>query len=485
VVKPKLAALDSLFRIDKNVGLNIYSHLDLSRIEKDLTIKHKYNPEISTCLFENTDKFFSIPIGYAISKGFMSNAAIDFIEDRRAQGDEVKITFTRDLWEGQQSLISEVTAKIAQGATNFILNAKPGSGKTVCAIKLLSMLGRRAIVIVPRSNLVWQWAKEVENCTNLQKDEIGYIEGGNRYFEPSAKIVIALVHSLARISLSPEFISSFGVSIFDEVHSTVPPSTFCPVVGLFHPKYRISMSATLNRQDGMDKVFLHHFGECLIKAKVAERVDAKVIVHFFNHSSGTLPAYIRSKKIQAMAMLLSKLVVNKKRNDLILKYIISCHNSKRKTLILSDRVQHLLDLKKMLLGALKLSEESIGMYMRSIPYEVFKDGSIVPVIKRITLSKKEEERIIKECDIIFATYQMFDLGTDIKDLAAVIYATPRSASEQSRGRVERKCEGKKQPVVIDIVDTMHVETRIKYKNRLREYNSTNLDIRVVGNDGSH
>lgn len=56
------------------------------------------------------------------------------------------------------------------------------------------------------------------------------------------------------------------------------------------------------------------------------------------------------------------------------------------------------------------------------------------------------------------TYGMFSLGTDIPDLAALIYATPQSHIEQAQGRIERVLTGKLEPVIVDLVDTAYQDT---------------------------
>ena len=55
--------------------------------------------------------------------------------------------------------------------------------------------------------------------------------------------------------------------------------------------------------------------------------------------------------------------------------------------------------------------------------------------------------------VIFATYLAARDGNNRKDLDCLIHSTPSTNIEQSVGRVQRQCEGKPQPVVIDLVDT--------------------------------
>jgi hypothetical protein len=64
-------------------------------------------------------------------------------------------------------------------------------------------------------------------------------------------------------------------------------------------------------------------------------------------------------------------------------------------------------------------------------------------------------------------------------LAGLIYATPLSETEQSKGRVEREFAGKRQPVVVDIVDTAYDMTRRWGQKRERQYIREGLEIKKV------
>jgi hypothetical protein len=74
---------------------------------------------------------------------------------------------------------------------------------------------------------------------------------------------------------------------------------------------------------------------------------------------------------------------------------------------------------------------------------------------------------------------MFAIGTDIQDLAGLIYATPMSETEQSKGRIERLLAGKLQPVVVDLVDTSYKMSLGWGRKREGQYSSEGLKIKKV------
>jgi superfamily II DNA or RNA helicase len=60
---------------------------------------------------------------------------------------------------------------------NFILNAAPGSGKTICASVIASRLLKmgeieRVIVIAPRTEVVRQWGEEFEFVTGRHMSKV-------------------------------------------------------------------------------------------------------------------------------------------------------------------------------------------------------------------------------------------------------------------------------------------------------------------------
>lgn len=395
------------------------------------------------------------------------------ISDLRIVTKSIDIGFKTELFEEQQEVIDNFEKKYLKGGTGFILEAPPSFGKTVTVLKMISIINMRALVVVPRSNLVKQWVDRIKEHTSLHSRDIGFIDDGGKGVWRDKKIVVGLVHSLALSKQGDEFRKYFGCTVFDEVDRSVPPATFAPVVGMFPSKYRIGCTATLKRRDGMSVIFEKHIGEFFIKGKPTNRMKPKVIRVNFPMSSGYIPK--TSQKLNRRGMLISKLAKNPIRNSVILDYVRLIVNSGRRCLVLSDRIEQLVVLRNATIKQFqsKISSREIGLYVRALP-AVRRNGRMMGS----TLKKEERERIEKEGKIIFATYGMFALGTDIKELAGLIYATPQSETEQSRGRIERFLEGKKTPILVDIVDTAHDDAMRWASHRMMEYRNKGLEIIV-------
>jgi superfamily II DNA or RNA helicase len=388
------------------------------------------------------------------------------VVDLRTEGSKIRFDFTSKLREGQDEVISKFKANLQKGRTGFTLQAPPGFGKTVVLIKMLEMLERSAIIIVPRSNLVDQWVDRICQHSTYRRHRIGVVNGKEVNYE-GCPITVALVHSVAaRLSEDTKFHEMFGVAVFDEVDRSVPPSTFSPVLGFFPVKYRIGASATVRRKDGLHVIHDSHISEVHLKGRDVGRMVPKILLVNYAGSSGQV--WGGSKTLNRRGMLLSMLANNALRNQLICKYIRLIYKSGRRVLVLSDRTAQLYKLNWMMnKRGVKLNE--MGYYCDSVDI-----GG-----KKRKVSKEELEVSAINCKIIFGTYGKVAIGTDIPDLAGLVYATPQSQVEQTQGRIERMLEGKSQPVVVDIVDTAYKDAEGWAQARKRYYFRKQLKIKVV------
>ena len=67
-------------------------------------------------------------------------------------------------------------------------------------------------------------------------------------------------------------------------------------------------------------------------------------------------------------------------------------------------------------------------------------------MSKIELSHTKKRRVV------LGTYKMCSTGTDVPKWDTLVMATPRADVKQSIGRVLRAVDGKKQPVIFDLVD---------------------------------
>jgi superfamily II DNA or RNA helicase len=437
------------------------SEINVSDYKQRYTITGKYKNSPTIPYYKETSDYIGIP-RHALR---LSKEMAETIIDNRTIGSKVDFRFKGNLWDYQTKAINEFTALLDKGATGFFLEAAPGSGKTVMGLKMLSLLHTNALIVVPKSDLVKQWKDRILQFTDLKEEDIGIVEGGKAEYE-NKKVVIGLIHSIVipRIATS-EFKNSFGVIFFDECDSSLPPKTFSSASGMFPAKWRIGVTASATRMDGLHVIFEESLAQFRIKCKNTKTMAPMVVLHRFYGSSGLIPSYL--KDIQRRGVLISNLAKNAVRNDLIASYASKSFSSGRVTLIMSDRKEQLQNIKELLVKVYNISPKRIGYFVRSL------NGKM--------LKQEEKDKSAEESSIILASYGMMSRGTDIPRMDTLILATIRTDMRQTLGRIERYLVGKKTPVVIDVIDMFYKETKNSAQSRIKFYQERGLQIKEVRN----
>jgi hypothetical protein len=143
------------------------------------------------------------------------------------------------------------------------------------------------------------------------------------------------------------------------------------------------------------------------------------------------------------------------RNLEIVNFVVQSWQSGRNTLVMSElRESHLHRLFQMLTNA-GVPGNAIGYYVGGM--------------SKIELSHT------KQRPVVLGTYKMCATGTDVPAWDTLVMATPRSDVKQAVGRVLRAVEGKKQPVILDLVDASSIFQAF-HLSRLKTYYSLGAEV---------
>ena len=225
------------------------------------------------------------------------------------------------------------------------------------------------------------------------------------------------------------------------------------VLEIFPAKYKIGMTATMDRRDGLSDVYKWSIGEVFLSPQNnTTLIQPKVFLREFATKCRHPYASTMKDAKKRRGVIISALSTDLARNALIAIYAKKFADSQRRVVIFSDRLEQLKLLKNLLVKRHEMSAASLGLF---------------------TGSTKEKDRqiILDSSQIILATYGVMAMGVDVPDLRAVIFGTPLSDVAQSVGRILRLCKGTKDPVVLDIIDTAYPDcirwsaTRQKYYER--------------------
>lgn len=342
-----------------------------------------------------------------------------------------------------------------------MLEAPTGFGKTYLALAIAAEIGQPTLIIVTKQDLMESWRSTLTNLIGIPSSEIGLLQADKKKWK-GCRFVLGMIHSLViPDKYEPELFQYFGMVVWDECHR-VAADTFARSCSLFPAVYRLGLSATPDRPDGKFPLVKAHIGPVMVRGtsvpmkpkvlvkrtgwkipKVKRFQDGMMVLKTLEHSPGRMALV---SKAQGTSI---------ERNTIIAQFVKSAFDSGRNTLILSDLIEGHLQQLFHVLAKEGIPAEEIDYYVGG--------------------RSKIELDIASKKRVVLATYAMCSEGTDCPWWDTLVLATPRSNVKQSIGRVMRKLEGKKQPVVLDLVDQDQIFNGF-YKKREVQYYSVGADI---------
>lgn len=427
-------------------------------LAKSLTFLDRFNEKYT--LYRVEDGTIHVPRGFVNKADYCDMSKIGspiYVENHfepygKVADDQVKVV--------------AATHKLLDNGESFIVQAPTGYGKTYLGAEAVAYLATRTLIITTKEDIIDQWRTAIKDVCGLPDDQIG-VWRGDQTPEPQHRVVIALVQSLAK---GPErypakMFEDFGLTICDEVHR-MGAEHFNRSMWWVPSKYRIGYSATPYRKDGRENAFKLHIGEIKVKAKL-DMVKPKIIAVATDWKVPMVSWYGTYQKMPhspgKLGGLVKKMAKSKTRNNIIAQFAKAADAKARHTIIFSDSLAHLQALQEAFVGE-GIQPQRIGYYVGLQNYSGSK------------AQKLHEREQAKTKHLILATYSMASEATDIPWLDCAILATPRSDVNQIVGRIRREFDGKKQPVVLDLVDTDSRVLSNYWKKRKQWYEDIGADI---------
>lgn len=359
---------------------------------------------------EQIKTYFETSTGYiCVPRSFNPSLERFDVVDRTTRG--VKVEFPRcpqpdPKRVGQDTLMASAVAEV-KGQGDTIVRSGTGTGKTVIGLHVAAKLGRQTLILVEKTKLRDQWIERIMQHLGLKRDDIGIIQGAKNTSKGKA-ITVAMMQTIRSKRFKSEDFDDFGLTIYDEVHKVGAP-TLNPLFRKFRARYRLGLSATPHRKDGLDNVLTLHFGER--EHWVVGTVREQPINIYTYRYGGPMPS------IDNRAIMANVMAKNTGYNTAMAHIIEELWLKGRDIVGLSDRIDQLRAIQSRLIG-LGVPEKRICLFTGKT-------------------DKAEVERGIAEADIFLATYGVFSEAIDIPRLSAGIDLTPRTDLVQSMGRVRR------------------------------------------------
>jgi len=366
------------------------------------------------------------PNKYYLPRYFGLDNFGELTENKLPRGDDIDITFQGEMREYQVNIVNKYI-KFVKDSGGGLLDVDPGKGKTVMALYIISQLKKKALVIVHKSFLLNQWIERIQQF--LPNARVGKIQGQIIDIE-NKDIVIGMLQSLSQKDYPESLFDCFGISIYDETHH-LGAEVFSRSMMKIQTNYTLGLSGTMQRKDGLTKVFKMFLGDIIHKEKT-DTSEHKVIVKAINYKVNDdefnkIEYDYRGNPLYST--MISKLCNYNRRSEFIIKVV-------EEELKINPEQQIMI---------LAHNKSLITYLHKSIEHRL-----IATVGYYIGGMKEEELKISESKKVIIATYAMASEGLDIKTLTTLIMASPKTDVCQSVGRILRTKHTS--PLVIDIID---------------------------------
>lgn len=337
-----------------------------------------------------------------------------------------------------------------------ILRAPAGSGKTQMGLSIIAELKCKTLWICHTLDLI----KQSKDRASLYMDKslFGTIVGGK--VDIGEGITFATVQTLASIDLDA-YKDEWECIVVDECHrvsgSPTSVTRYQKVLSRLSARYKYGLSATVHRADGLIQATKALIGkvEYTVPDEAVVDTTMQVGIHPIATKVGMSEKCLNGDGTMNYAKLISYLCDNPYRCDLISDYISA---ERRPTLILSDRIEHLISLQAKLPVVLQLQSAVIT-------------GKTKKEIRERALNDMRQGKLV----YLFATYALAKEGLDIPRLERLFLTTPQkdyAIVTQSVGRIARRAHGKDNPIVYDFVDDIRYLVNC-YKQRCGVYRKNN------------
>ena len=351
----------------------------------------------------------------------------------------------------------------------------PGLGKTQIGLYCASHLKQKTLWCTHTKELLMQ---AEERCKNNLECTTSTITEGK--CNTDGDIVFATVQTLVGIVDKQQIRQDeFGLIIVDECHhlstNAETVKMFEKCVNYFSARYKLGLTATLHRADGLECTTTKILGNVIYEVK--KSVDKKKLIGVYEgqqilelplemfqvparinfietaYNTQNRDVFDSNSKI-LFTRLISDICADSDRNKLILKII---KQLKGYSIVISERI------------------DQLHYLCDNTPNSICIDGKT---------NKKTREKLIEEFrqgryDVLFASYSLVAEGLDVPMLENLVMASPVKDPRlvvQSIGRCQRPYKDKKIANVYDLIDDVSLLAKFT-SSRKKVYKTEGWEMR--------
>lgn len=386
---------------------------------------------------------YRLPVGHQWAGGLMAPRHVDVdsiaeehgLKSRKVDrttfpdGDRVEYAGGFKLRDYQ----SESVEMLKNFRTGYVV-APCGAGKTSIGIGAIKEIDTKALVLVHTNDLAEQWIGRCARQLTCNGEPLVATSWSGSKKDDSGRVVVATFQTLQRMPFRDryEWAKQFGLVIADECHH-IPAETFNQVMCCMPAKYRLGLTATPERNDNLGSVMDYHL-VLKLKEVTTDYLERRGLVVV--PKMDWLKTEFKPESKMDWANLITAMTEDDKRNKLIFDKAEELVRGGRQVLVLSDRVEHCHVI------AAEMEKRGISA------------GALVGSMNKTERAAQLKAADDGEIQVLTAT-TLADEGLDLPGLEAVILTCPTKALgrvQQRVGRIMRPRNGKKEPIVVDLVD---------------------------------
>jgi len=398
--------------------------------------------------FSQSDKFLTIPRFFPL-QNYIECGYVDAQHEGQDIDIEHKIT--------PRNETQEKTMEFMCNNDNGIIQLGPGMGKTVISIYMIAKKKKKTFILVHRDSLDKQWRKRLIEHSSLKEKDIALLTTAKLEEHLQYPVVIATTQTFTSIlkRRRMDFLikldkANIGVFIGDEVHTTVGAPTFSQCSIHMPSKVTFGLSATPYRWDGNTDIIEYHLGDVFGIDDDSDTMSADVTILLSDYGIDSPRRY---KYLHWEGQFQRSRYLNIMKNSTTFMTLVKAMIRRlqdRNLLVICERVKKLID-----------------------PlYDWSKHPDKKKFIAGSPLSNLESQ-------LTFSTPGKIRDGIDAPWKDTLIITSPVRNIEQLSGRVIRTKPGKKQPVIIDMVDYGCPDMSRQTYSRIKYYKKKGWKIRYI------
>ena len=301
-----------------------------------------------------------------------------------------------------------------------------GGGKTMVAMGLAAQLKTETLFIVHTRELLRQTVQSVAQFLGI---EAGVIGAGK--WEPKP-FTVALIQTLVRRDIE-EIKDHFGLIVIDEAHHA-PAQSYFDVLPYFSARYRVALTATPYRKDGLHELLWLQFGDIVYRVHKKDLEEHGRLLTPIVYPITTNFQYDYNDDFTS---LITALCENPKRHEIVIDTIKYTHRPRGCSLILTERIEHCRKITK------SLQKEHLPVVMLH--------GQLSSKVRIASLESLKNG----EAELLVATLSLIGEGWDHPPLETLYLTVPngnKTKTTQALGRILRPAPNKPTPRVYDFVD---------------------------------